>query len=186
MIFTEEDGKYLINIAKNAIETYLKTDTQINPPSDCANCFKENYGAFVTLNKNNQLRGCIGYPKPVMPLINAIIESSIAAACSDPRFEKLKLDELKDIDIEITVLTPPTLINVNTPEEYLDNINIGEDGLIVEQGYRSGLLLPQVAVENNMDKEEFLSHTCMKAGLYSNTWMIDKIKLYKFQGQIFK
>ena len=90
------------------------------------------------------------------------------------------------MEYEITVLTKPVLIEVSEPMEYLDNIIIGKDGLIVEKGFYRGLLLPQVAPENNMDKVEFLSHTCMKAGLSPNAWREGNIKVFKFQGQIFK
>ena len=147
---------------------------------------KEELGVFVTLNKNHYLRGCIGYPEPVFPLINATIDSAISAATRDPRFPEVDEKELGDLEYEITVLTKPVLIEVSEPMEYLDNITIGEDGLIVEKGFYRGLLLPQVAPENNMDKVEFLSHTCMKAGLSPNAWREGNIKVFKFQGQIFK
>ena len=184
MALNEKDGQYLINRAREAIEIYLDNQIKIDVPSECPEHLKENLGVFVTLNKNQNLRGCIGYPEPVMPLIQATINAAISAAVSDYRFPKLRSDELEDIQIELTVLTKPELID--TPkEEYLDNIIIGEDGLIVEMGFSRGLLLPQVATENNMDAEEFLSHTCLKAGLSPNSWIEDDIKLYKFHGQIF-
>lgn len=184
MALTEEDGQYLIDVAREAIELYLDNRIKIDVPFECPEHLKENLGVFVTLNKNHNLRGCIGYPEPVMPLIEATINSAISAAVSDNRFPMVSSDELEEIQIELTVLTKPELID--TPkEEYLDNIIIGEDGLIVEMGFNRGLLLPQVATENNMDKEEFISHTCLKAGLSPNSWIEDEIKLYKFQGQIF-
>ena len=184
MALNEKDGQYLINLAREAIEIYLDKQIKIDVPSECPKHLKENLGVFVTLNKNQNLRGCIGYPEPVIPLIQATINAAISAAVFDYRFPKLRSDELEDIQIELTVLTKPELID--TPkEEYLDNIIIGEDGLIVEMGFSRGLLLPQVATENNMNAEEFLSHTCLKAGLSPNSWIEDDIKLYKFQGQIF-
>lgn len=184
MALNEKDGQYLINLAREAIEIYLDKQIKIDVPSECPKHLKENLGVFVTLNKNQNLRGCIGYPEPVMPLIQATINAAISAAVSDYRFPKLRSDEFEDIQIELTVLTKPELID--TPkEEYLDNIIIGEDGLIVEMGFSRGLLLPQVATENNMNAEEFLSHTCLKAGLSPNSWIEDDIKLYKFHGQIF-
>ena len=138
------------------------------------------------VNKHNNLRGCIGYPEPVYPLLDAVIDSAISAAIRDPRFPSVDESELDILDYEITVLTKPRLIEVEKPIEYLDNIIIGEDGLIVERGFYRGLLLPQVAPEHNMDKEEFLSHTCMKAGLRPDAWLDENTKVYKFQGQIFK
>ncbi|MCQ2964982.1 MAG: TIGR00296 family protein [archaeon] len=185
-MLTQEDGDYLLKIAKEAIETFVKTNRKIEIPSDCPNYMKEDLGVFVTLNKNQNLRGCIGYPEPIMPLINAIIDSAISAAVRDPRFPQVSENELEDLDYEITVLTKPQLIEVKTPEEYPTKVNIGEDGLIVEKGFFKGLLLPQVATEYNMSSEEFLSHTCIKAGIRPNAWLNENVEVYKFQGQIFK
>ena len=117
---------------------------------------------------------------------NAIIDSAISAAVRDPRFPQVSENELEDLDYEITVLTKPQLIEVKTPEEYPTKVNIGVDGLIVEKGFFKGLLLPQVATEYNMSSEEFLSHTCMKAGIRPNAWLNENVEIYKFQGQIFK
>lgn len=184
-MLTQEDGDYLLKIAKKAIETYVKENKLIEVP-DCPDYMKEKLGVFVTLNKNQNLRGCIGYPEPIMPLINAVIDSAISAAIRDPRFPAVVENELDNLDYEITVLTKPKLIEVNNPEEYPSKVNIGEDGLIVEKGFFRGLLLPQVATEHNMVEEEFLSHTCMKAGISPNAWLKDNVEIYKFQGQIFK
>lgn len=185
-MLSEDDGKYLLKVARDAIETYVKENRKIDIPSDCPNHLKENLGVFVTLNKNNQLRGCIGYPEPVYPLIDATIESAISAASRDPRFYEVQESELESLDYEITVLTKPRLIEVSKPIDYLVNIIIGEDGLIVEKGFYKGLLLPQVAPENDMDAEEFISHTCLKAGLRPDAWLERDTEVYKFQGQIFK
>lgn len=185
-MLNEDDGKYLLSIAKDAVETYLKENRIIDTPSDCPDYLKEEFGVFVTLNKYNDLRGCIGYPEPTYPLIDAVISSAISAATRDPRFPEVDERELDSLDYEITVLSKPELIEVEKPIDYLDNIVIGEDGLIVERGFYRGLLLPQVAPEHNMDKEEFLSHTCLKAGLRQDAWLDEDIKVYKFQGQIFK
>lgn len=186
MTLSSENGKYLVKIAKKAIEEYLKNKGKINIPSDCPDELKEELGVFVTLNKNYELRGCIGYPEPILPLIEAVINVAIAASCEDPRFSPLTSEEFKEVDVEVTVLTKPQLIKVNNPKDYLKNITIGEDGLIVEKGFYRGLLLPQVATENNMDVEEFLTHTCLKAGLSPNSWLDENIKVFKFQGEIFK
>jgi uncharacterized protein (TIGR00296 family) len=185
-MLSEDDGKYLLSVAKDAIETYVKENRKIDTPSDCPDYMHEELGVFVTLNKHNNLRGCIGYPEPVYPLIDAVIDSAISAAMRDPRFPSVDESELDSLDYEITVLTKPQIIEVEKPIDYLDNITIGEDGLIVERGFYRGLLLPQVAPEHNMDKEEFLSHTCMKAGLRPDAWLDKNTKVYKFQGQIFK
>ena len=172
-MLSEDDGKYLLSVAKDAIETYVKENRKIDTPSDCPDYLHDELGVFVTLNKHNNLRGCIGYPEPVYPLIDAVIDSAISAAMRDPRFPSVDESELDSLDYEITVLTKPQVIE-------------GKDGLIVERGFYRGLLLPQVAPEHNMDKEEFLSHTCMKAGLRPDAWLDKNTKVYKFQGQIFK
>jgi len=116
------------------------------------------------------LRGCIGYCEPIKPLVNAIIEVAISAATSDPRFPPVKLSEMDKINLEISVLSKPELVEVKNPQEYLEKIKVGLDGLIVENGFNKGLLLPQVPVEWKWDEEEFLCNTCMKAGLPADCW----------------
>ncbi|MDR1721808.1 MAG: TIGR00296 family protein [Methanobrevibacter sp.] len=184
-MLSEKDGEFLINLAKEAITKYTKNYEIIETPKDVESHLNENLGVFVTLNKNKNLRGCIGYPEPVYPLLDAIINSAIAAAHEDPRFPSLKEEELKDIEIEVTVLTKPELIEVKDPKEYPSKITIGKDGLIIKKGYNSGLLLPQVATEHNMDNESFLENTCQKAGLNPNCWLEEDTEIYSFQGQIF-
>ena len=181
-----ENGKYLVEVAKEAISTYLEMNTRIPIPEDCPDELKEELGVFVTLNKNRRLRGCIGYPEPVKSLIESTIDVAIAAAFEDPRFPALKTDEYGDLEFEVTVLTQPELIEVAHPDQYLDEIEIGVDGLIIQKGYAKGLLLPQVAPENGFDAETFLEHTCMKAGISADSWMDESCDVYKFQGQIFK
>jgi len=185
-MLSKEDGTYLIKIAKLAIETYLKKGEKLEVPKDCPEHLKENLGVFVTLNENNELRGCIGYPEPVAPLINATIDVAISAAVNDPRFPSLTTEEFKDISVEVTVLTKPEIIKVDAPIDYPNKITIGEDGLIVENNFNKGLLLPQVATEHSMDEETFLGNTCMKAGLNPQCWLEEDTKIYNFQGQIFK
>jgi len=126
--------------------------------------FKEKRGAFVTLHKHGNLRGCIGYIEAIKPLFETIQEMASAAAFEDPRFPKLAADEFDQIDIEISVLSPIFPIkDVNT-------IEVGRYGLIISQGLHRGLLLPQVATEQEWDTHTFLQHTCMKAGLPADAW----------------
>jgi uncharacterized protein (TIGR00296 family) len=117
-------------------------------------------------------------------LEDAIIESA-QSATRDPRFPPLESHELNAIIIEVTILTTPELIKVNQPTEYPTHITVGRDGLIVEQGFYKGLLLPQVPIEQQWTVEEFLSNTCMKAGLLPDAWFEKNIKISKFSGQIF-
>lgn len=183
---TKESGQYLVEIAKKAILTYLDEGRKIEIPKDCPEELKEKIGVFVTLNKNEMLRGCIGYPEPVETAIQATINVAISAAFEDPRFNPLIKEEYDDITLEVTVLTKPEILEVDDPQEYLDKIEIGKDGLIIQKGFSRGLLLPQVATENNMNVEEFLEHTCMKAGISSDSWLDASCDVYTFQGQIFK
>ena len=146
----------------------------------------ENLGVFVTLNKNNNLRGCIGYAEPVKPAIDAAMEVALSAAFNDPRFPEVSVKEFEDLDFEVTILTKPELIEVAHYQQYFDEIEIGRDGLIIQKGYARGLLLPQVAVENAFTIEDFLDHTCMKAGISADSWMDESCDVFRFQGQIFK
>lgn len=178
------EGKKAVEYARNIVESYVTK--QKKAPINLSNVFSQNQGAFVTIHTypKNDLRGCIGIPLPVMMLKDAIVEGATSAT-HDPRFPPLQKDELDKIIIEVTILTRPELIKVEKPEEYLKEIEIGRDGLIVEQGFYKGLLLPQVPVEQGWDKEEYLSHTCMKAGLTPDAWFDKNTKISKFSGQIF-
>jgi uncharacterized protein (TIGR00296 family) len=178
------DGVKAVKYARQVVEEFVKNH---NIPSvNLGDVFLENQGAFVTIHTHpgHDLRGCIGIPLPVMSLREAISEGG-KSATHDPRFPPLAIDEFDNIIIEVTVLSKPELIKVEKPEDYLQNIEIGRDGLIVEQGFDKGLLLPQVPVEQGWDKEEFLSHTCMKAGLMPDAWFDSSIKISKFEGQVF-
>jgi uncharacterized protein (TIGR00296 family) len=178
------EGKKAVVFARNVIEEYVKNNRVLK--SNLTKTFHDNQGAFVTIHTypDHDLRGCIGIPLPIMPLEKAIMEGAISAT-HDPRFPPLSKDELESIIIEVTVLTKPEEIKVNDPKDYLKKIVIGRDGLIVEQGMFKGLLLPQVPVEQGWDKDEFLSHTCMKAGLMPDAWFDKGTKILKFSGQIF-
>ncbi len=182
---SEENGEFLVKLAREAITSYLVEKRVLEVPKDVDHLLKEEMGVFVTLTCAGDLRGCIGYPEPVMPLVNAVIDAAISAATRDPRFPSLRADELDDIHVEVSVLTKPELITVEKPSEYVGKVNIGEDGLIVERGPYRGLLLPQVATEWHWNAEEFLANTCMKAGLSTDCWLYEDVKIYKFHSQIF-
>jgi uncharacterized protein (TIGR00296 family) len=186
MQFDLQDGKILIKLARKAIENYLERKEKISPPKNLPKKFYEKLGVFVTLEKGHELRGCIGYPFPTRPLVEALIDSAIDSALNDDRFPPVQKNELKDICIEVSILGKLELLKVNDPREYLDKIEIGKHGLVVESGWFSGLLLPQVALDYGMSKEEFLSHTCLKAGLSSDAWK-DTVntKVYRFSAIVF-
>jgi len=177
----KKDQALLLRLARDALESSFKDS---DPDTSKAGHLTQLRGCFVTLHKNNQLRGCIGFPKPIMPLYEQIIAASKAAAFDDPRFPSVNKDELKGLIIEISILTRPELIKVKDSEEYLKNVEIGRDGLII-QGKSSGLLLPQVATEYNFSPKQFLECVCEKAGMDKNAWKDTDNKIYKFHAEIF-
>jgi len=183
---SDSDGAVLVKTARKAVTEFLSNGNRMKLESDLEEKFSFNSGVFVTLNNPDGLRGCIGFPMPEKKLSHAIIEGAIAAATEDPRFPSVKTNELNDIVFEVTVLTPPVEIDVSDPMEYLEKIKVGRDGLIIKHSFSSGLLLPQVPVEYGWDVEEFLQHTCEKAGLARDTWKNESVKIEKFEGIIFK
>jgi uncharacterized protein (TIGR00296 family) len=179
-----EEGKKLLQLAKNAVLAVFD-DREVSADEYCQRKFAEKQGCFVTLHRNGELRGCIGFPEPIMPLHQAIVQAAQAAAFEDPRFSRLERTELKEVSFEISILTKPRLIEVKKPEEYLEKVSVGRDGLIIRGLYGSGLLLPQVATEWKWGCREFLEHTCLKAGLDREAWKDLRNKVYAFQAQIF-
>jgi len=183
-MLTNEQGKKLLRLAKDSIVSYFEKKLEVS--ENIKKEFSSKQGAFVTLYEDNKLKGCIGYAEPILPLYKAIIEGVQAAAFADPRFVPVSKDEIKDIKIEISVLTKPVEIKFKDSSELLKQIEIGRDGLIIEKDGLKGLLLPNVAVEWNWNKQEFLSNTCIKSGLPGDAWKELNVKVYKFQTQIFK
>lgn len=185
-----EEGKFLVELARRTVEEYLKSRKRISVPENIPEKFLQPCGVFVTINsvKNGEkeLRGCIGFPHPTTPLAQAVIESAISSATQDPRFYPLSLRELDKVVFEVSVLTPPQLIEAKKPSEYPGKIKVGKDGLIAERGIFKGLLLPQVPIEWKWDEEEFLCQCCIKAGLPPDGWLLDGTKIYKFQAIIFE
>ncbi|MHA2288233.1 MAG: TIGR00296 family protein [Promethearchaeota archaeon] len=192
-LFSLEEGSALIKFARENIEYYLANNKRIVVSEALKERFSDKYGVFVTLNiyefEGNPLRGCIGYIEPNYSLFDVVHRVSVSSATEDPRFPSVTVDEMDNIVIEISILTPPKLIEVSDPSEYLERIIIGRDGLIVEKGMRRGLLLPQVPVDHNRnwDVETFLEHTCNKAWLSSDAWRDTKrTKIYSFQAILFE
>jgi AmmeMemoRadiSam system protein B/AmmeMemoRadiSam system protein A len=175
---SEEDKKTLHRIAKTVIEDKVKgkvaPEFKIDSP-----LLKENRGAFVTINKKGQLRGCIGYIEGRGPLHKTIEEMAEAAAFRDPRFPPVKEKELPELEIEISVLTPLKKITE------VNEIEVGKHGIYIKKGWFSGLLLPQVATDYGWDRQTFLEHTCQKAGLPSNAWKEKDAEIYIFSADIF-
>lgn len=181
-----EDGKVLVKTSRYIVTEFLKNKTKVSLDKKFESDFSFNSGVFVTINNPLGLRGCIGFPLPTKKLFNALIEASIAAATEDPRFPPVKSKELDQITFEVTVLSEPEVIRVSEPNEYPSKIKVGRDGLIVKNGFYSGLLLPQVPVEYGWSEEEFLGHTCEKAGLGWDCWKDKETIIQRFEGVVFK
>ena len=173
-----DEKKLLYHIAKTVIENGAKRrpvpEFKVDAP-----ILRENRGAFVTINKNGRLRGCIGYIEGRGPLYKTVEEMAEAAAFRDPRFSPVKENELSELEIEISVLTP--LRKVTDVNE----IEIGRHGIYLKKGWYSGLLLPQVATEYGWDRQTFLEHTCQKAGLPIHSWKDKDTEIFIFSADIF-
>jgi len=176
----KEEQETLLKLARDTIELFLKTGERIVFETDDPR-MKVKQGAFVTLHKDGNLRGCIGYIIPMEPLCNTVIDMAIASATEDPRFRRVTIDEMKDIDIEISVLSIPR--KVKNAEE----IEMGKHGVIVTRGMRKGVFLPQVATETGWDRVTFLEHLCRdKAGLSKDAWKDPDTTIEVFTAQLFE
>lgn len=173
-----KDQQILLGIARKTLEEYVKNGTTLHVEAKEKNLM-EKRGAFVTLTKNGALRGCIGYILPVAPLYKTISDMAIAASSRDPRFPPVSQRELKDIHIGISVLSSLKLISD------INEVEVGKHGLYMTRGNNSGILLPQVATEHGWKRDEFLNHTCIKAGLPPQAWKDKSIQIYTFSAQIF-
>ena len=172
-----------VKTARKVIEEYVKTNKV--PKVDLPDSFNDLSGVFVTLKEAGDLRGCIGYPYPDLPLSKALVDASVQAATQDPRFDRVRSAELDHITVEVTVLSEPELMKAK-PMDRPKQLVIGRDGIIVEYGLYRGLLLPQVPVEQHWGPEEYLEYGCIKAGLSPDAWVDNMTKVYTFQGQIFQ
>ena len=186
MILSNYDGEILVRTARAAVTEYLKTEKKIILQEEFKSKFSYDSGVFVTLNKKENLRGCIGFPTPVKKLYQSLVDAAIASATEDPRFSPVQYEELNEISFEVTVLTPPEEVKVTNHHEYLNKIKVGRDGLIVKWEFGSGLLLPQVPVEYGWNEEEFLNHTCEKADAPPYCWKNKSTVILRFEGIVFK
>jgi len=175
--FTDEEKKGLLDLARNAITGYVTNgkipEVEIKNPK-----LKTDGAVFVTIKTNGFLRGCIGHIQPIMPLYQSVIKNAIDACSSDPRFPPMRKEELKDMDIEISILSPLE------PLKDVKNIQIGKHGLVIVKGMQRGVLLPQVAEELGWDRDTFLEQICLKAGLAKGAWK--DAELYTFTAEIVK
>jgi len=174
---TPEEERACLQLARQALEHYFKTGGHLHTPIKTGT-LKEKRGAFVTLTVDGDLRGCIGYPLPVKPLDETIIEMAIAAASQDTRFRPLASNEMIRLKIEISVLGLPEPVSSPT------DVVVSRHGIIVSKGFYRGLLLPQVPVEHGWDRETYLRHGCLKAGLGPDEWKTGA-KIEVFTAQVF-
>ncbi len=182
-MLTVDEGKAAVRLARDALISYIEKKAIVEPKG-LPPVFNEKRGVFVTIHEEGELRGCIGYPQPILPLGRAIVDSAINACSRDPRFPCVRPSELKRVEVEVTILTKPEAYDI--PKSQLpDVVRIGKDGLIVAKGIYSGLLLPQVAPEWGFGPIEFLSQTCLKAGLPPDAWIDDDTEVQHFEAQIF-
>ena len=177
-MITPENGILLLKMARSAIESHLHHRPAALPKEENPALW-EKRGAFVSLKKGEELRGCIGRVEPTEPLIKTVSHVAVEAAFNDPRFTPLKEEELQKVSLEVSVLSPLTKVRG------LEEIQVGRDGLLVHRGFATGLLLPQVAIENRWSKEEFLTYTCFKAGLPGGAWKEEGTDLYTFVAEVF-
>ncbi|WP_319777327.1 AmmeMemoRadiSam system protein A [Maridesulfovibrio sp.] len=175
---SQEEKDYLKDLVRKSILCRLNRQEEPTPDPVTGH-MREEYGAFVTLTKNGHLRGCIGNVQGSGPLYKTIWKMARAAAFDDPRFPPLKEAEFKDIEIEISILSP---INVCKDVE---QIVIGRHGLIMQRGMQSGLLLPQVAVDWKWDRKQFLAQTCNKAGMEPDAWKDPATNIFWFEAEVF-
>ncbi|HYC92994.1 MAG TPA: AmmeMemoRadiSam system protein A [Thermoanaerobaculia bacterium] len=179
-MLTAEQRQTLLSIARRSIEALLQGRRPELDRSGLDEALTRPSGAFVSLHtKDGDLRGCIGSIEAVAPLCEAVASSAVNAAFRDPRFHPLRAEELPNVHIEISVMSP--IVGVADVGE----IEVGRDGLIIRRGGRAGLLLPQVATEYGWDRETFLRQTCIKAGLSPDAWRTPECRIERFSAEVF-
>lgn len=187
-MLSDAECRQLLTIAHKAVDERVRYDKRYDAALDSdfpgfTENLEEMCGAFVTLRKDGDLRGCIGLIEGVRPLYEAVQEMAVAAAIQDPRFPPVRIEELQELDLEISVLSPLREI------ASLKEVEVGTHGLLMKKGEHSGLLLPQVATEHNWSREEFIRNTCYKAGINPEAWKRHRrdpdMHIYAFTAQIF-
>ncbi len=177
-MLNDKEKRAILNIARTAIETYVRTGQTYTEPRE-EKALNLRNGCFVTIKQNGQLRGCIGNFQSEMPLFKEVVEMAISSSTRDPRFYPMREKDLKDFQLEISVLSPLQKI------EEIEEIEVGKHGIYLEKGYYRGVLLPQVAVEHGWDCETFLKQTCVKAGLPTEAWKAEDAEIYIFTAEVF-
>ncbi len=178
----KKHGDILIKIARDTIskELGLEKNDKIEQEAERDEVLNQKSGVFVTLYKGGELRGCIGSIAPEKSIVEGVKENAINAAFKDPRFPPLSKDELKDIKIEVSVLSPPRPLEYNSSEDLIKKIRPYKDGVIIQKGWARATFLPQVW-EKLPDPEEFLTHLCLKAGLSGDLWLKEPLEVYTYE-----
>ena len=183
---TKAQGEYLLSEARKTIAARLgEKEAQTSETKALSPVLNEKRGTFVTLTLHGNLRGCIGHIMPHEPLIDSIRENAINAAFRDPRFQPLTREEWKDVEIEISILTEPKRLDCRDSRDLLAKLRPGIDGVIIQKGFHQATFLPQVW-EQLPEKEAFLGHLCMKAGLKETAWKQGDLEVSTYQVQAFK
>jgi len=192
-VLEADEGTAAVRLAREALEATFHAHPSVESAAELEGrrlprVFDELRGAFVTLKRHpsGSLRGCIGYPLPVLPLRSAIVRAAVSAALEDYRFRPVTPAELPRIAVEVSVLTPPVPLRFSSPKEAVEAVKVGRDGLIVDGLGSSGLLLPQVAPEEGWSAEELLDGTCEKAGLPPKSWQDPRVKVRRFEAEVFR
>ena len=181
----EASGGLLVRLARSVVSRELGVADSFDPAEAYGDpALQGRRSLFVTLEKEGSLRGCIGFVEPVGPLHETVERAALAAAFQDSRFNPIRAEELPAIRFEVSVLTPP-VEDRGAREELTQRVLVGRDGLMIEHLGRRGVLLPQVATEWGWDAGQFLSQTCLKAGLPRDSWKNPSCRVYRFRSQVF-
>ncbi len=173
-----QEKQALLDIARQAILQGIETGEEYIEPREEKRLNQRN-GCFVTIKQNGKLRGCIGNFQSELPLFREVAQMALASSTQDPRFYPMKPSDLDNFSLEISVLSPLQKI------EDISEIEVGKHGIYIEKSFHRGVLLPQVAVEHNWDRDTFLQQTCVKAGLPTDAWQAEDAEIYIFSAQIF-
>ncbi len=185
-VVSDAEGSLAVGVARGAIVRAVGGPGSPAEAPSLPPVFSEPRGAFVTLReaRGEALRGCIGYPMPVLPLRTALVRAAVSAALDDPRFPPVDASELPGLTVEVSLLTVPETIRARA-EELARSVRVGRDGLIVDGAGSSGLLLPQVATDEGWSATEFLAATCEKAGLPAGAWRTPAVTVRRFEAEVF-
>ncbi len=181
---TDIDRNFLLVLARTTIEARLRSQNSIDKPEEISSALQEKRGCFVTLHKRGVLRGCIGTIEPQKPLLEGVEENAINAAFDDPRFSQMTEDELEDIEIEVSVLTMPRVLEYTDADDLKAKLRPGIHGVILSRGWQRSTFLPQVW-DQLPNVEDFLGHLCNKAGMERRCWTDNNTEVRVYEAEYF-